>query len=143
MEEAVRVAAKGSYSRCIGLDPQLGMLRRGARGSVTADRVRGTGSQIPLADGSAEVVLSLGVLCCMQGSDVSRAVSELWRIARPCGYCLLGVPRGWHATTDPLFRAVGFGHVAQPRPGRALYQRPLVSTQPSDRNDGFSPTGSE
>jgi hypothetical protein len=65
----------------------------------------------------------------MEESDVPRAISELYRVTRPGGYCLLGVPKGWAGFTDPLFRSAGYEIVLQQRPGRVLYQRPTSATE--------------
>ena len=132
--EAFRLAPPGAYVRRVVLDAQRGMLVRGARGSSPASAtewVRGTGSRLPLADGSVDLVLSLGVLCCMESADVPRAVSELHRVVRPGGYCLLGLPRGWAAFAEPLFVSAGFRRAAQQRPGRVLYQRPPLPPVPT------------
>jgi ubiquinone/menaquinone biosynthesis C-methylase UbiE len=134
-EEAMRVAPSASYTRSIVLEPQRGMLLRASRrrgASPTADRVRGTGTHLPLADGSAEVLLSFGVLCCMEAADVPRAVAELWRVLRQGGYTVLGVPRGWAPTTDELFRPAGFVSVRELRPGRVLYRKPPDVAGPDD-----------
>lgn len=125
-EEAVRLAPVGAYTVTMVLDPQRGMLLRarprGGDGPATP-RVLANGYRLPLADACADVVLSLGVLCCMRASDVPRAVAELARVARPGGYCVLGVPVGWAPTTEPLFSAAGFTPVHALRPGRVLYRR--------------------
>jgi SAM-dependent methyltransferase len=86
--------------------------------------VRGDGVRLPFADQAVDVLLSLGVLCCMDDAAVAPAISELWRVLRPGGYCVLGVPKGWSVLSDPLFLARGFRPVVVLRPGRALYQRP-------------------
>ena len=137
--EAVRTAPAGAYARCVVLDPQRGMLLRGSRkwkpGPAIA-WVRGAGDRLPLPDASVDLLVSFGVLCCMEESDVPRAVSELFRVTRAGGFCLLGVPKGWAAFTDPLFRGAGFSAVRQQRPGRVLYQRP----PPSPTVGGGSPS---
>ncbi|MGI0129393.1 MAG: class I SAM-dependent methyltransferase [Thermoplasmata archaeon] len=128
-EEAVRVAPSGTYARVIVIDPQRGMLERGQRrprGTLRRDWLRGTGALLPLADRSADVLVSFGVLCCMEDSAVARAVTEFWRVLRPGGYWLLGVPRGWAPTSDVEFRTAGFVVVRQQRPGRVLYRRPAA-----------------
>jgi SAM-dependent methyltransferase len=125
-EEAVRVAPAGTYAVTVLLEPQRGMLlhtRRGRAPSPGAERILAAGDRLPFADASVDVLLSLGVLCCMRATDVPRAVSELSRVARPGGYCVLGVPPGWAPTTDPLFAAAGFTAVRSLRPGRVLYRR--------------------
>lgn len=135
-EMAVRVAPIGAYSRTIVLDPQRGMLERARRRREVRRRpelVRGSGTRLPFADQSVDVVLSFGVLCCMDQSDVPRAVTELWRVLRPGGYCVLGIPKGWAPSTDPMFRTAGFQPIREQRPGRTLFQRP------SGRAKEFSP----
>ena len=127
-EEAVRSAPSGTYARCVVLESQRGMLARTVlqHGRPASYRpVRGSGDGLPFADGSADVLVSLGVLCCMEESDVPRAVTELGRVLRPGGYCVLGVPRGWASFIEPMFRSAGFREVGRLRPGCALYQRPL------------------
>jgi SAM-dependent methyltransferase len=125
-DAAVRTAPPGAYRVQIVLEPQLGMLRRGTL--AHPDRtdiawVRGSGSRLPLPNDSVDVVLSLGVLCCMRPSDVPPAVAELGRVVRPGGYCVLGVPRGWADYCEPLFRGAGFRQIRAQRPGRGLFQR--------------------
>ncbi len=125
-EEAARVAPAGTYARRLVLDPQRAMLQRGSRrrGSAAAGWLRGSGDNLPISNASVDLLLSFGVLCCMEAKDVPRAVSELYRVARPGGYCLLGLPKSWAGFSDPLFRSAGFRPVAELRPGRTLYQRP-------------------
>ena len=126
-DEAIRRAPSDAYARRIVLEPQRGMLERAARrqrGRSGPDLIRAEGSGLPFGDGTIDVLLSLGVLCCMTESTVAPAVSELWRVLRPGGYCVVGVPKRWSEVSDPLFRTKGFRPVAQLRPGRTLYQRP-------------------
>jgi ubiquinone/menaquinone biosynthesis C-methylase UbiE len=125
-EEAVRTAPPGAYLRSVVLDPQRGMLVRGGRRQSLSrpDWLCGSGGHLPISDSSVDLALSFGVLCCMEASEVPRAISELFRVARPGGYCLLGVPKSWASFTDPLFRTAGFRPIAELRPGRTLYQRP-------------------
>jgi ubiquinone/menaquinone biosynthesis C-methylase UbiE len=86
---------------------------------VQADAIR-----LPVPDQSVDVVLSLGVLCCMTDEAVPLAVAETWRVLRPGGLAVVSVPL-WRGDADePLFRDRGFRRVASLRPGRSLYQRP-------------------
>jgi ubiquinone/menaquinone biosynthesis C-methylase UbiE len=137
-EEAARVAPADSYLRRLVLDPQRAMLERGSRrqSSAATAWLRGAGDRLPISDASVDLLLSFGVLCCMEAKDVPRAVSELYRVARPGGYCLLGLPKSWAGFSDPLFRSAGFRPVAELRAGRTLYQRP------DERGPAPSPSGS-
>jgi ubiquinone/menaquinone biosynthesis C-methylase UbiE len=130
-EEAVRLAPAGTYHRRVVLDPQRGMLvrvRLNAAGGGRLDVVQGDAVRLPLPDQSVDVVLSLGVLCCMTDEAVPLAVAETWRVLRPGGFAVMGVPLRRGDTDDPLFRARGFRRVASLRPGRSLYQRPSERT---------------
>ncbi len=86
---------------------------------VVADAVR-----LPLPDRSVDVVLLLGVLCCMTDDAVPPAVDETWRVLRPGGFALVTVPLARGDADDPTFRARGFRAIARLRPGRTLYLRP-------------------
>jgi ubiquinone/menaquinone biosynthesis C-methylase UbiE len=124
-EEAARGEPPGTYRHCLVLDPQRGMLLRarqhrpGAREVVVADAV-----DLPLPDRSVDVVLCLGVLCCMTDDSVPRAVAEMWRVLRPGGLAVVAVPLRRGDQDDPDFRSAGFVRLRQLRPGRSLYQRP-------------------
>ncbi len=126
-EEAVRLAPRGTYRRSVLLDPQVDMLRGRPRAPTAADRpdaVVADGAALPLADGSVDVLLSLGVLCCMAEEAVPRAVRETYRVLRPGGLAVVAVPKRRGDQDDPLFRELGFERLACLRPGRSLYQRP-------------------
>jgi SAM-dependent methyltransferase len=129
-EEAVRLAPPGTYRRRIVLDPQRGMLVRARphpERSDALDLVQGDAIRLPVPDQSVDVVLSLGVLCCMTDEAVPLAVSETWRVLRPEGLAVVSVPLRRGDADDPLFRDRGFRRVARLRPGRSLYQRPSAS----------------
>jgi SAM-dependent methyltransferase len=129
-EEAVRLAPEGTYRRRVVLDPQRGMLlkvrpdrvRVGRLDAVQADAIR-----LPVPDRSVDVLLSVGVLCCMTDGALPLAVAEAWRVLRPGGLAVVSVPRWRGDADDPLFRAVGFRRVMSLRPGRSLYERPPES----------------
>ena len=131
-EEAVRLAPDGTYRRRVVLDPQRGMLvkvrpdpvRVGRLDVVQADAVR-----LPFPDRSVDVLLSLGVLCCMTDDALPLAVAETWRVLRPGGLAVVGVPLRRGDADDPLFRALGFQRVRRLRPGRSLYERPPEGTE--------------
>lgn len=129
-EEVTRVLSPTEFQRRLVLDPQRGMLLRaprrperpGAPELVVADAAR-----LPLADESVDVLLSLGVLCCMNDEAVPSAVSETWRVLRPGGFAVVSVPLRRGDADEPLFQAAGFRTVQKLRPGRSLYQRPAES----------------
>lgn len=53
--------------------------------------VRGTITQLPLADASADVATSFDVLYALNGSDADCAVREMWRVLRPGGVIIINV----------------------------------------------------
>jgi ubiquinone/menaquinone biosynthesis C-methylase UbiE len=126
-EEAARILPPGTFRRRLVLDPQRGMIVR-ARHRRTGPDAMDVGVAdavaLPLADGSVDVVLSLGVLCCMTDAAVPHAVRETWRVLRPGGLALVTVPLRRGDADAPLFRTAGFERVAELRPGRTLYARP-------------------
>jgi ubiquinone/menaquinone biosynthesis C-methylase UbiE len=126
-EEAGRVAPPGAYRRRVVIEPQWGMLSRGAAHHPRSDSiewVRGDAVRLPLPDGSADVVLAIGLLCCMTDAARPRAISELWRVLRPGGSLLVSVPKYRGAADDPALESAGFQRVRLLRPGRALWARP-------------------
>jgi ubiquinone/menaquinone biosynthesis C-methylase UbiE len=126
-EEAIALARPGSYRQRIVVDPQPGMIERMPASldlPCVSDAVVGDGSRLPFRDGSIDVLLSIGVLCCMTEDAVPRAVGETWRVLRPGGLAVVSVPLGRGNADDPLFREKGFVLRARLRPGRSLYQRP-------------------
>lgn len=131
-EEAGRIAPIGTYRRQIVVDPQWGMLQRGShRGPRprTIDYVRGDAARLPLPDGCADVALALGLLCCMTDEAVPRAIAELWRIVKPGGRLVVGVPKRRGDEDDPALTAQGFRRVRSLRPGRSIYAKPPAAAQ--------------
>jgi ubiquinone/menaquinone biosynthesis C-methylase UbiE len=127
-EEVMRVLPPGTLRRRLVLDPQRGMLVRARARSTrlgTAEVAVADAVALPLPDRSVDVVLSLGVLCCMTDDAVPRAVSETWRVLRPGGFAVVAVPLRRGDSDDPAFRAAGFVRLEQLRAGRSLYQRPV------------------
>lgn len=130
-EEAARLAPRGAFRRRVVLDPQRGMLVRARRDPTRPDAfdlVQGDAVRLPVPDESVDVLLSLGVLCCMTDEAVPFAVSETWRVLRPGGLAVVSVPLRRGDADDPLFRKRGFERVARLRPGRSLYRRPSAGT---------------
>ena len=113
--------------RWILIDPQRGMFRRTPRKrkgtSFEPDRLVGDGVDLPIDSGSADLVLSLGVLCCMADSAVSRGVAEIARILRPGGLLLLGVPRRRGSGDEALLQSAGLQALVRLQPGRGLFQK--------------------
>jgi ubiquinone/menaquinone biosynthesis C-methylase UbiE len=122
---AVAAAPRGTFRHTVVVDAQRGMLARAARAPrPEIDLVRGDAVRLPLRDGSVDLVLSLGVLCCLTSEAVPMAVEESWRVLRPGGLAVVAVPR-WRGDQDmPRFRARGFRPLEHPRAGWVLYHRP-------------------
>ncbi len=53
--------------------------------------VRGTVTQLPIADGTADVATSFDVLYMLDEADERQAVREMWRVLRPGGVALVNV----------------------------------------------------
>jgi ubiquinone/menaquinone biosynthesis C-methylase UbiE len=135
-EEVTRVVPPETFRRRLVLDPQRGMLLRARARSTRLGRAEvavADAVRLPLPDRSVDVVLSLGVLCCMTDEAVPRAVAETWRVLRPGGLAVVTVPLGRGDADDPLFRTAGFVRLEQLRPGRSLYQRPPESPSGTPR----------
>jgi len=113
------------------LDPQPEMLRsvRGRRAlaerAPRATRVVGDAADLPVRSSSIDVVLSLGVLCCVADAAVPAAVAETVRVLKPGGLLLFAVPRRRGATDEARWRRAGLVPVATTRPGRGLFQKAL------------------
>lgn len=131
--DVAHLARRGSVgaARWLLLEPQSAMwtptprLERVARRPLRLDRVQGDAADLPFRSGSLDVVLSLGVLCCMTDAAVPAAVAETYRVLRPGGYLLFGVPRRRAEADEARWRAIGLERVASVRPGRTLFQKPL------------------
>lgn len=117
--------------RWVMLDPQREMLRPTRRAERTAgptfrpDRIVGDAVDLPLRSSSLDVVLSLGVLCCLSDAAVPAAVEETVRVLRPGGVLLFGVPKWRGADDDERWRRAGLLAVRTLRPGRGLFRKPL------------------
>jgi SAM-dependent methyltransferase len=83
-----------------------------------ADSVR-----LPLRDGAADAVLSLGVLCCMEDASLGAAVAEVARVLRPGGWLLLGVPRRRGRSDERRVEEAGLVKRGGERPGIAIFQK--------------------
>ena len=125
---AARVA--GRSVRWLLLDPQRAMWDPGAprftrlAPGFAPDWVQADGADLPVRDASADIVLSLGVLCCMDDAAIPGAVSEIGRILKPGGWLLFRVPRRRGGADDERFRRAGFVAIARERPGSVLFQKP-------------------
>ena len=113
------------------LDPQRPMLttgrgRRALRDAAPrADSVVADATALPIHDASVDVVLSLGVLCCLADAAVPGAVAETVRVLKPGGLLLFGVPARRGAADDARWRSAGLVPLAVLRPGRGLFQKTL------------------
>jgi ubiquinone/menaquinone biosynthesis C-methylase UbiE len=118
--------------RCVLLDAQRAMLTttperfalRSAR-PVPGERVVGDVTRLPFPDGRADVVLSIGLLCCVDASSVAQAAAESARVLAPGGILLLGVPRWRGASDEAVTRATGLLRRTGGRAGHAVFQKPL------------------
>lgn len=100
-------------------------LSRLAGRPFVADRVRGDNADLPFRSESFDVVLSVGVLCCVDDAFVPAVVAETVRVLRKGGYLLFGVPRGRGVDDERRWARAGLVSVATTRPGRSLLQKPL------------------
>jgi SAM-dependent methyltransferase len=99
--------------------------RRWATLSRRPSRVVGDAADLPVRSESVDVVLSLGLLCCVADASVPAAVAETVRVLKPGGWLLFAVPRRRGADDDARWRAAGLRPIATLRPGRGLFQKAL------------------
>ncbi|HEY6238012.1 MAG TPA: class I SAM-dependent methyltransferase [Thermoplasmata archaeon] len=117
--------------RWVLLDPQRAMwadprpIDRAAGRALHPERIQGDAADLPLGTASADVVLSIGALCCMSDAAVPRAVAETGRVLKPGGFLLFAVPRRRGELDEARWSAAGFARRAGTRPGRGLFQKPL------------------
>ncbi|MCI4330974.1 MAG: class I SAM-dependent methyltransferase [Thermoplasmata archaeon] len=131
-EELARLLPRGQVGRWVLLDPQPEMLAQARRNLARPPTpegpwalIVGDAAALPLRDGSADVVLSLGVLCCMAEGSVPAAIAETTRALRPGGWLVFGIPP-WRREGDiERWEQAGVGLVSRPRRGAALLQKRL------------------
>jgi len=127
--EVERLRPRGVRWRGLLLDAQLAMLTQARRPGRPAARANGPdvalgdAVALPLRDASVDLVLSLGVLCCMTDEGADAAAREAWRVLRPGGYAVLSVPRWRGAADESRHTKVGFVRVGGGRPGRAVFRK--------------------
>ena len=131
-EEELEALLHEPPSRVVLLDPQRSMLLKGnssARGGSpplwARQRVVGDAARLPIKDSSVDVLLSLGVLCCIADVAVDDAVRESLRVLHPGGWVVLGVPRRRGAADEARFRTAGFQPGPRKRAGLAVFRKPL------------------
>jgi ubiquinone/menaquinone biosynthesis C-methylase UbiE len=129
-EELARLLPAAKVRRWVLLDPQRLMLLQAGRIVIRrqpdADRwaaVVGDAAAIPARDSSFDLVLSLGVLCCMSEMAVAKAITETVRVLRPGGWLVFGVPPWRRAQDLESFERLGLVVVARPRRGGAILQK--------------------
>lgn len=109
-------------------DPQRGMLERAAA-HLDLERsdapllVQADGVALPFRDGSADLVLSLGVLCCTAPEVLPQSVREILRVLRPGGRLAFAVPRRHAATIEALLCSAGFAVVERFGSNRVLLRK--------------------
>ena len=89
------------FGPAVGVELTPAGLREGARQRRRV--VRGTVTQLPLADASVDVATSFDVLYCLDDESERRAMAEMWRVLVPGGVALFNVAaldilRGSHST---------------------------------------------
>ncbi|MCI4327532.1 MAG: class I SAM-dependent methyltransferase [Thermoplasmata archaeon] len=130
-EQLDRLRPPGQRWRFVLLDAQGAMLdhakaRAARRPQFVAPALsRGDAVALPFRSGAVDVVVSLGVLCCMTEPGVDLAVEETWRAVCPGGFVVLSVPRWRGAADEARHLRTGFVRRAGWRPGRAVFQKPL------------------
>jgi arsenite methyltransferase len=113
------------------IDPQRDMLttRRGERALgrtvPNAARLIGDAVELPIRSASVDLVLSLGVLCCLADGAVPGAIAETVRVLKPGGLLLFAVPRRRGDADEARWHAAGLRAIARTRPGRGLFQKTL------------------
>jgi len=89
------------------------------------ERVVGDASDLPIRSESVDLLLSLGVFCCMKDSAIPGAIAEAARVVKPGGLMLFGVPP-WRGSEDEArLERAGFRAVVRRRRGRSLLQKTL------------------
>ncbi|MCI4318026.1 MAG: class I SAM-dependent methyltransferase [Thermoplasmata archaeon] len=131
-DELLRSVGQGAIARLVMLDPQSGMVEQAERRRAKAQEryhpagvVLGDAAALPIREGSADAVLSLGVLCCMEDEFVDRAVLESYRVLRPGGLFLLGVPRRRGPSDEARLTGAGFVRNVGYRAGLSLFRKPF------------------
>lgn len=144
-EELLALLPRRAGRRVLLVDAQRAMIARGGPGTAgggplgAAGRwVLGDVTRLPLPDGCADVVLSVGMLCCVAPGHVEEAVRESGRILRPGGVLVLGVPRWRGAADERATAASGLLRRAGGRPGHAVFQKRLEGLPASG---GAAPVG--
>jgi ubiquinone/menaquinone biosynthesis C-methylase UbiE len=96
---AARLADAGYEA--VGLDPSEGMLRVLEQRTTSVRAVQGSGTSIPFADGSFDLVLSVATMHHIAAADdVRRTLAEMVRVTRPGGRILV-----WdHNPRNPYWR---------------------------------------
>ncbi|HZY70478.1 MAG TPA: class I SAM-dependent methyltransferase [Thermoplasmata archaeon] len=88
-----------------------------------AHRAVADATQLPIASDSADLVVSVGVLCCVRREAIGPAVAEMHRSLRAGGRALISVPPGMAGATDRAMTGVGFRALRFARPGSVVYEK--------------------
>lgn len=134
LAELRRTEPRLGADRAVLVDAQRAMLTGrnppDASAKLLDGRVLGDVAQLPFRDGTFQVVLSVGLLCCVSEGSVPSAVRETARVLAPGGILVLSVPR-WRGTADErATRASGLTRLAGGRPGSAVFRKRLYPTDP-------------
>ncbi len=123
-------------ARAVLLEAQRGMLEKvpePVRRAPSTHAVLGDAARLPLRDGSADLVLSVGLLCCVAEPSVPTVVAESVRVLAPGGFLLLAVTRWRGRSDEALHREAGLLRVSGGRAGRALFTKPAGAPAPAAR----------
>ncbi|MCI4318575.1 MAG: class I SAM-dependent methyltransferase [Thermoplasmata archaeon] len=113
-------------SRFVLVEPQRGFLvRAGRRRRFEFASLEGDATRAPLRSRVADVVLSFGVLCCLNFESLPQALDEIWRVLRPGGYLLVSVPRWQGPGLESELMVRGFVRLESMRPGVSALQKPI------------------
>lgn len=144
-------ALVGSSGRVIGLDLTPAMLRKlehnlTRAGAANARPLQGNAEEIPLPDGSMDVVTSNGVLNLVP--DKRRAMAEIFRVLRPGGRVqiadiVLGKPMSDACRSDPqLWAECVVGATREDEYLEMLRSAGFLEVEVLGRLDYFSASGS-
>ncbi len=97
--------------------------RPNPHGLAGIGRIQADGVALPFRDASAELVLSLGVLCCTAPGAVPGAIREIDRVLRPGGRLAFAAPRRHIALLEPLLFAQGLVPIERFGRNRTLFKK--------------------
>jgi len=124
--ELVRLRPSLADRPAVLVEAQKAMLTAGpsARaGTDPGEWVLGDAGRLPFRDGSFDLVLSIGTLCCVAEGSVGRVVEETTRVLAPGGILVLTVPARRGRADDRATARTGLVRKSGPRPGRGVWAK--------------------